>query len=140
MKFLLVSFLSGLVFALGLGISGMTQPAKVIGFLDLFGRWDPSLAFVMGGAIAAHFVFARRAARGGAPRLAPRFELPLQTDIDARLVVGAALFGVGWGLSGLCPGPAVVSSVAGAPGTLVFVAAMLASIFLYRATLRRWTT
>jgi uncharacterized membrane protein YedE/YeeE len=134
------AFLAGLVFAIGLGISGMTQPSKVIGFLDFFGHWDPSLMFVMGGAIAAHFFFARRAAAGGTPRLAPKFELPTRTDINARLLLGAALFGVGWGIGGLCPGPAIVSAVGGAPTTLVFVGAMVSSMFVYRATIMRWMT
>jgi len=129
----IVAFVSGLVFAIGLGVAGMTQPSKVVAFLDFFGQWDPSLMFVMGGAIAAHFVFARRATRGGAaPRFALRFELPTRKDIDGRLLVGAVLFGVGWGIGGLCPGPAIVGVVSGAPTTLVFVATMTCSMFTYR--------
>ena len=134
-----IAFLSGLVFAIGLGIAGMTQPAKVVGFLDFFGQWDASLMFVMGGAIAAHVFFAHRAVSGGAPRFAPKFELATRNDVDRRLVIGAALFGLGWGIGGLCPGPAVVSVVALTPSTLVFVAAMVVSMFGYRATILRWT-
>ncbi len=127
-----VSFLVGLIFAIGLGISGMTQPAKVVGFLDFFGRWDPSLTFVMGGAIAAHLYFARRALKLPAPRLASRFVLPTRTDIDGRLLAGAAIFGLGWGIGGLCPGPALVSMFSGAKTTLAFVATMVATIAIYR--------
>ena len=107
------AFACGLIFAIGLGLAGMTQPAKVIGFLDLTGAWDPSLAFVMGGAvlvglIAFPLILARRR-----PWLGGRFALPERNDIDAPLVAGAALFGMGWGLSGYCPGPALVSLVTG---------------------------
>jgi uncharacterized protein len=132
MKAKLVSFLAGLVFAIGLGVAGMTQPAKVFGFLDFFGAWDPSLVLVMGGAIAAHLLFARRAVAGGQPRFAPRFELPTRKDLDARLIGGAAIFGIGWAMAGLCPGPAVVSLVRGTPTTIAFVLAMLSTIALYR--------
>jgi uncharacterized protein len=131
----LVGFLAGLLFAIGLGISGMTQPAKVAGFLDFFGRWDPSLMFVMAGAIGAHFVFARRALSSGRPRFAARFELPELRAIDARLVAGAAIFGVGWGMAGLCPGPALVALVSGRATTIAFVLAMVATILVYRRVL-----
>jgi uncharacterized membrane protein YedE/YeeE len=132
MKNNIVAFIAGLVFAVGLGIAGMTQPSKVIGFLDFFGEWDPSLMFVMGGGIAAHFLFARKAVKGGAPRFALKFELPTRRDIDAKLLLGAALFGIGWGIGGLCPGPALVGLMSGAPTTLLFVAAMITSMFAYR--------
>lgn len=131
----LIGFLAGLLFAIGLGVSGMTQPAKVGGFLDFFGAWDPSLMFVMAGAIGAHFVFARRAAAGGKPRLAERYELPEHRTVDFRLVAGAAIFGVGWGMSGLCPGPALVAVVTGRATTVAFVVAMLVTIALYRIKL-----
>jgi len=133
------AFLAGLLFALGLGVSGMTQPAKVAGFLDLFGAWDPSLMFVMAGAIAVHFVFARRAWAGGAPRFAPRYEWPSERKVTARLLAGAAIFGVGWGITGLCPGPALVSVVKGTPTTIAFVLAMIATIAVYRAASARAT-
>ncbi len=105
----------------------MTQPAKVIGFLDVTGAWDPSLAFVMLGAIAVHFPFAQRAS-SGAPRFAPAYAVPVAAAIDRRLLFGAALFGVGWGIAGFCPGPAVVSLVTGTPTALAFVIAMLAAM------------
>jgi hypothetical protein len=121
----LVSFLCGVLFALGLGISGMTRPAKVLAFLDVTGAWDPSLAFVMIGAIAVHAVLARRILRRGEPLLAPTFALPTRRDIDAQLLVGAAIFGVGWGLAGLCPGPAVTILASGTIAAVAFVLAML---------------
>jgi uncharacterized membrane protein YedE/YeeE len=131
-----VAFVSGVLFAVGLGLSGMTQPSKVIAFLDVFGAWDPSLAFVMLGAIAVHITVARRAARPAArPLLAARFMLPTSTQIDGRLVTGAALFGLGWGAAGFCPGPALVSLVSLSWTTLLFVAAMLVGMLLHTATM-----
>ncbi len=118
-------FFAGLLFGLGLILSGMTNPAKVLGFLDLFGNWDPSLAFVMGGAIAVGiFAFSLAKKRttnffGGA------LHLPKSTDINKRLVIGSLLFGAGWGLAGFCPGPVLVSMAAGHEKALVFVAAMI---------------
>jgi uncharacterized membrane protein YedE/YeeE len=131
MKALFAAFGSGLVFALGLGISGMTRPVKVIGFLDFFGAWDASLAFVMIGGIAVYFVAYRWRARMTAPLLATEFALPKRADLDYRLIVGAVIFGAGWGLGGFCPGPAITSVVSGAPAVLVFVAAMVAGMYLY---------
>jgi hypothetical protein len=121
---LISAFVFGVVFALGLGLGGMTQPARVIGFLDVAGRWDPTLLFVLGGAVTTSFVLFPVILRRGAPVLGPRFVMPTRTRIDGRLLGGAALFGAGWGLAGYCPGPAVVSLVAGTPATLVFVVAM----------------
>jgi len=135
-----VAFLAGLVFALGLGVSGMTQPPKVVAFLDVAGRWDPSLAFVMAGAIGVHLFFARRAKAGGAPRFAPRYVLPSGAGVDRRLVAGAALFGAGWGIAGFCPGPAVVSLVTLAPGAIAFVGAMLAGMLAYALVFERAPT
>lgn len=126
----LASFLCGLVFGLGLVISGMTQPDKVLGFLDVLGRWDPTLAFVMAGALAVTmlgYALARRRAR---PLLAEGHLWPTRRDIDRPLVVGAILFGAGWGLVGLCPGPALVNLATAAPRVLVFVAAMAAGMLL----------
>lgn len=125
------SFVCGLIFALGLGIGGMTQPAKVIGFLDVFGDWDPSLAFVMGGAVATHAILRRLVIRRAAPLLEAGFSLPTLTSIDGRLLGGAALFGVGWGIAGFCPGPALVATGAGARAAMVFTVAMLAGMFLH---------
>jgi uncharacterized membrane protein YedE/YeeE len=127
----LLAALSGLIFGLGLILSGMTDPAKVQGFLDLAGRWDPSLAFVMMGAIGiglGAFALARR--RGVAWTGAP-IDLPAAQGIDGRLVAGGMLFGAGWGLAGFCPGPALVSVGAGNPSALLFVAAMLGGMLLH---------
>jgi uncharacterized membrane protein YedE/YeeE len=126
----LVAFLAGVLFALGLGISGMTQPAKVLGFLDLGGPWDPSLAFVMIGAIGVHAPLARLILRRRAPLLVPAFSIPARRNVDARLLLGAAVFGCGWGLAGLCPGPAVTVLASGKPIALAFVGAMLAGTVL----------
>ncbi|KAB2939493.1 MAG: YeeE/YedE family protein [Hyphomicrobium sp.] len=129
----IVNVVAGLLFGLGLLISGLVDPAKVQNFLDLFGSWDPSLAFAMAGAVATTFLGYRIAWRRPAPLLAPQFRLPAGTSaIDRPLVLGAAIFGVGWGLTGFCPGPALVSIPLLAPGTLVFVPAMLAGIIMVR--------
>lgn len=137
MKNRLSEFLVGLLFGLGLILSGMTDPGKVLGFLDLAGLWDPSLAFVMGGAIAVGalaFAVAKKRTRsflGGA------MHVPTARDIDKRLVLGSLLFGVGWGLAGFCPGPAIVSAAAGQPKAMVFIAAMLAGMWLFEALERQ---
>lgn len=124
------AFLVGLVFAIGLGFSGMTDPAKVKGFLDFSGNWNPSLAFVMGAAVLVGLAAFPRILRRERPLLSPAFSLPTQTQIDARLVGGAALFGIGWGLSGWCPGPALVSLVTGSLPVFAFVAAMAVGLRL----------
>ena len=126
-------FLAGLLFGLGLVVSGMADPAKVLNFLDLFGSWDPSLAFVLAGATGTTLVGYRLVLARHRPLLAPSFQLPTATRIDVRLLTGAAIFGVGWGLAGLCPGPAITSLALGAPGTLAFVPAMLVGIAAARA-------
>jgi uncharacterized protein len=118
-------FVCGLIFGAGLVVSGMTDPSKVLNFLDLAGQWDPSLAFVMGGAVAVSFAGYRLAWRRAEPVLEEDFDLPKTTGIDPRLVIGAALFGTGWGIGGFCPGPALTSLPLAASGTLVFVPAML---------------
>jgi uncharacterized protein len=127
-----INGLAGLIFGLGLLISGMANPAKVQNFLDLAGTFDPSLIFVMGGAVAATFLGYRFAFRRPSPVLVERFSLPAAKDIDARVVLGSALFGIGWGLSGFCPGPAIISLPLLAKGTLIFVPAMLIGIGLAR--------
>jgi len=137
MKSLAISFLSGLVFALGLGISGMTRPVKVIGFLDFFGRWDASLALVMITAVAVYFAAWRISARMSAPLDAREFRIPSRGQIDLQLVSGAAMFGAGWGLGGFCPGPAITSLASGAPAVLVFVAAMAAGMRLHQLLVAR---
>lgn len=131
MKALLTSFVSGIVFALGLGISGMTRPIKVIGFLDFVGSWDPSLAFVMMGAICVYFVAYRWSRKMASPVLAAKFSVPTRSDLDGRLIIGAAIFGAGWGLGGFCPGPAITSLASGAPPVMVFIAAMAIGTYLH---------
>jgi uncharacterized membrane protein YedE/YeeE len=132
MNLFIGAFVSGLIFAIGLGLSGMTQPAKVIAFLDLAGDWDPSLAFVMMGAILVHSTLYRLIRRRPAPLFAPVFTIPTRTDNDLRLLGGAALFGVGWGLGGFCPGPVVTSLVSGHRAVLLFVVSMLIGMYLYK--------
>ena len=122
---LLMALLAGLVFGLGLIVSGMTDPAKVTGFLDLAGAWDPSLAFVMGGAIGVGLVAFRFARRRSQAIFGGPMQLPAARQIDRRLVLGALTFGVGWGLAGYCPGPALASLATGGTKPLVFTAAML---------------
>lgn len=120
----LAGLASGLLFGAGLVVSGMTHPANVLAFLDVFGRWDPRLAFVMLGAIAVHAPALRLLARRPAPWLAASYSVPPPPRIDARLVLGALVFGVGWGLSGYCPGPALASLPAAGPRGLAFVASL----------------
>lgn len=132
MRQIATSFLVGLLFGLGLVISQMVNPAKVLAFLDVFGDWDPSLALVMGGAVAAASVGFTLAGRRVAPLWAPAFQIPTRRDLDARLIIGAALFGIGWGLVGLCPGPALATLPLGLWQTFVFVGAMLAGMALHR--------
>lgn len=126
---IVLGFASGLVFGLGLVVSGMADPAKVLNFLDLAGSWDPSLAFVMAGAVVVTFVGYRLALARKAPLLMESFDVPSAKDIDLRLVGGAAMFGIGWGIGGFCPGPALTALPLLAPGTLVFVPAMLIGIW-----------
>ena len=129
---LLAEFAAGFVFGLGLVVSGMVDPAKVLSFLDLAGAWDPSLAFVMAAAVAVTFVGYRIALVQPRPVLAPQFSAPLPRRIDARTLVGAAVFGVGWGLAGYCPGPALVSLATGSSAVLAFVVAMAAGMAIER--------
>jgi uncharacterized protein len=137
----LIALLAGLVFGVGLLMSGMTDPAKVQGFLDLAGLWDPSLAFVMGGAIVvaigAFALAKRRAAAGRKSWSGEAIELPTSNAIDARLIGGGVLFGIGWGLAGFCPGPALVALSSGFGPALWFVPAMLAGMALHDAVARR---
>jgi uncharacterized membrane protein YedE/YeeE len=137
------SLACGFIFGLGLLVSGMVQPAKVLGFLDIFGAWDPSLAVVMLVALVvsnAGFALAKQRQR---PIFAPKNLWPLKSDIDRPLVIGSALFGVGWGLVGLCPGPALENLVTLSPRVIVFVVAMAAGMIMHdlwqtqRATLKR---
>ena len=124
-----LALLGGALFGAGVCISGMVKPSKVLGFLDFAGSWDPTLLVVMASALAVTIVAWRVVARRTSPVLGGSYPPPPSPLVDARLIVGAALFGVGWGLSGYCPGPALVAVVAGVPATFVFVATMLAGMF-----------
>ena len=121
---LITALLSGMLFGAGLALSGMVNPAKVLNFLDLAGTFDATLLFVLGGAVVTTFVGYRLVLRRGGPLFEKRFRLPTKTDIDGRLLAGAAVFGVGWGLSGFCPGPAIAAVVSLRPEPFVFIAAM----------------
>ena len=127
------AFASGLIFGIGLLVSGMADPGKVKGFLDLAGAWDPSLAFVMAGAILVGFVAFQTAGRRARSFLGTAMQLPTAEDIDLRLVGGSIVFGVGWGLAGFCPGPALVAFGAGHEQAAIFVAAMLGGMLIYKA-------
>jgi hypothetical protein len=128
----LVAFLLGLLFGVGLIVSQMVNPAKVIGFLDVTGRWDPSLAFVMAGAVGTFGLAYWLTRSRQRPALAQHFVRPARREITWQLVVGSVVFGAGWGLGGFCPGPAIVGAAFGDPRVWVFVAAMLAGMFLFR--------
>lgn len=132
MKRAAAAFLVGLVFGTGLLVSGMTDPSKVLGFLDVTDAWDPSLALVMAAAVAVFALLYRLALKRPRPLLAADFAQPARHGIDARLVVGALLFGVGWGLAGFCPGAAIVSAAFGDTRVWAFVAAMVAGVAISR--------
>ena len=129
----LTEFLVGLLFGLGLILSRMTDPGKIIGFLDIFGAWDPSLAFVMMGAIAVGFVAFALAKKRTTTVLGGALRLPTASHIDKRLIIGSTVFGVGWGLAGFCPGPALVSMASGQIQALWFVSAMVAGMLAFEA-------
>ena len=129
----LVSLVAGVVFGLGLAVAEMTNPLKVLDFLDLAGHWDPSLAFVMGGAVLVTLVAFRFVLRRAVPLYGERFHLPTLTQLDRKLLGGAALFGIGWGLAGYCPGPALATILSGNSETWLFVPAMLVG-----GALQRW--
>lgn len=127
----------GLVFGIGLVISGMANPAKVLNFLDLAGTWDPSLLFVMAAAVVVTFAGYRLVRWRGQPLFGGRLDFPTRRAIDVRLVGGAAVFGLGWGISGFCPGPAFTAVTSGAPGSLAFIPALLVGMWLARLVISR---
>ncbi len=129
----LTEFLVGLLFGLGLILSGMTDPGKIIGFLDIFGAWDPSLAFVMMGAIAVGFIAFALAKKRTTTILGGALRLPTASHIDKRLIIGSTVFGTGWGLAGFCPGPALISMASGQIQALWFVSAMVAGMLAFEA-------
>ncbi len=132
MAVLAAALASGILFGIGLGVSHMVNPAKVLAFLDVAGSWDPSLALVMAGAVAVTLPGYRLVLRADHPAFGPRFSLPTATVIDMRLIAGAALFGIGWGLVGICPGPAIASLAYGLLDTVCFVAAMAGGMVIAR--------
>lgn len=132
MKNAIAAFVVGFVFSIGLSLSGMTNPSKVIGFLDLFGNWDPSLMFVMIGAIGVHFVTYRLIRKRKTPLLAEQWLVPTKKEITPALVVGSFLFGFGWALAGFCPGPAITSLATFDRTPLIFVLSMLVGMFLFK--------
>lgn len=137
MRSKLTALLAGLIFGLGLIVSGMSNPAKVLDFLDLTGQWDPSLAFVMGGAIGVGLLAFASAGRMPQSLLGNPIQLPTATRIDRRLVIGSLLFGIGWGIAGICPGPALVLLGAGQTKGAVFVLAMLAGMIFFQLLERK---
>jgi uncharacterized membrane protein YedE/YeeE len=132
----LLEFIAGLLFGIGLIVSGMTDPGKVTGFLDLSGDWDPSLALVMGGAIAVGFFAFAAARKRSTSLLGGTMYLPASDSVDSRVLIGSVVFGVGWGLSGFCPGPAVVATGAGYWQALVFTLSMLAGMAVHELSVR----
>lgn len=135
-----VALLSGALFGYGLSLSGMVDPARVIGFLDIAsGHWDPSLMFVLGGAVCVAFIAVAIQRRLPKPVLDTQFHIPERTDIDARLVSGSVLFGIGWGLAGFCPGPALSALTTGLTPVLLFIAAMIAGMLLHDRALAKAT-
>jgi uncharacterized protein len=133
----LLIFVCGLIFGVGLAISGMLNPAKVVGFLDIFGLWDPSLAFVMGGGVVVNLIGHHFVTSSGQPLFAKHFSLPTRNDIDLPLIVGAAIFGIGWAMAGLCPGPAIASALLNPNDGLIFCLLMLGGIGAGRLLQRR---
>lgn len=136
----IIVFLCGLVFAIGLGVSGMTQPDKVVNFLDFVGNWDPSLIMVMFGGVATYFVGQRLTLTRETSVFGDKFQLPTRMDLDARLIGGAALFGIGWGMAGFCPGPALVSAISGDSAVLTFIMSMAVGMYFFEALHLRYSS
>jgi uncharacterized membrane protein YedE/YeeE len=134
---LIIALISGIIFALGLVISGMTNPTKVIGFLDIFGNWDYSLAFVMVGAIGVTFVSFKILSQRK-PFCAPDHFLPTKTEVDKKVLIGSALFGIGWGISGICPGPGIVNLVTNESAAFLFVGSLIMGMFIFKMTEKLW--
>jgi hypothetical protein len=138
----IVALLTGIIFGLGLAVSGMINPEKVLGFLDIAGAWDPSLALVMGGAVGVTLLTFRRVLKLPKPLFGARFEIPTSASVDSPLLIGATIFGIGWGIAGYCPGPAIAALTIGSIEPIVFIAAFIAgnflSVMLDRATAAGW--
>ena len=134
---LIYSYLSGLIFGIGISISGMANPAKVLNFFDVAGTWDPSLAFVMGGAVIVTFIGYRLVFSRSAPVYEPTFDVPTNRQLDARLLIGSGVFGVGWGIAGFCPGGALPALGTLDTRVVIFVAALIAGMLITRTALDR---
>lgn len=138
MKREIVALIMGFLFAVGLGISGMTHPERIIGFLDIFGRWDPTMLFVISGAVSTYAVSWLLIKRRSKPLLDRAFQVPTNRNLDAKLWIGSAIFGAGWGLGGFCPGPAMVAVVDGASQIVWFIIAMLVGMALHIVVINAW--
>ena len=134
---LIISFFIGLLFSLGLTISGMINPSKVIGFLDIFGNWQPDLVFVMGGAVLTNIILFRFVLKRKNPLLATNFSIPNKSNIDLKLVLGSSLFGIGWGIVGICPGPGLVNITSGGESILIFIVSLLSGMFIFQLVQRK---
>ncbi|MCG8338818.1 MAG: YeeE/YedE family protein [Proteobacteria bacterium] len=132
------SFFSGALFAIGLAVSGMTQPAKIIGFLDVFGDWNPSLVFVLASAVGVYYVSFQFVTKRKTPLLGPKFFVPTRSDLDMRLIAGGLLFGAGWGISGLCPGPILSTVATGTAPVLVLLVFMLVGLYTSARIGKKW--
>ncbi|MCA9609469.1 MAG: YeeE/YedE family protein [Myxococcales bacterium] len=136
MKGVASAFAAGFVFAIGLAVGGMTQPSKVVDFLDFFGDWDPSLAFVMGGAVVVHALLYRVVTRRKSPLFDETFHIPRRRDFTPQLVFGSAMFGIGWGLGGFCPGPGIAALPSLGSEAIAFVVSMTAGMLVYEGYTR----
>jgi len=134
-----LALVAGLLFGLGLGVSQMIDRERVLGFLDVAGDWDPTLAFVMGGAVLVTIISFRFVLKRSHPIFGNRFYLPTRKDIDRNLLIGAGFFGVGWGIAGYCPGPAITATVLGIANPFIFVIAMIAGSWCYKAVSANWS-
>ena len=132
MKENLAAGVAGLIFGIGLVIAGMTQPHKVVGFLDIFGNWDPALMFVMGGAVTLHLVTYRLVRKRPTPIVVSKWQVPTKTELTKALMIGAVLFGAGWGLAGFCPGPAITSLASFDVSVVIFVVSMLTGMVIFK--------
>lgn len=126
----IVSFLCGAIFTIGLVLAGMTQPLKIIGFLDVFGNWDPSLVFVLASAVGVYYITNQVVMKRKSPLLAPKFLVPNRTDLELKLVVGGLLFGTGWGMSGLCPGPILATLGTATSSVITILVTMLIGLYI----------